>query len=194
MKNASGEALKLENFESLVKRVVESFNVFGLDYMFTGALAVSYYGRARTTVDVDVVVAVVGSEWRGKLVSALRQAGLIVEEKKIDDALKSGYDVITFRDAKSPLTVDIILSREKLAKKRGVILGLPSYYQKPEDLVLAKLRMIRATVPRERAQKDLEDVKAILKFTKVNLEAVRRKAEKEGTLQILENITAENKD
>jgi len=27
--------------------------------MFTGALAVSYYGRARTTVDVDVVVAVV---------------------------------------------------------------------------------------------------------------------------------------
>lgn len=176
-----------------MKRVVESFNVFGLDYMFTGALAVSYYGRARTTVDVDVVVAVVGSEWRGKLVSALRQAGLIVEEKKIDDALKSGYEVVTFRDAKSPLTVDIILSREKLAKKSGVILGLPAYYQKPEDLVLTKLRMIRATVPRERAQKDMEDVKAILKFTKVDLEAVRRKAEKEGTLQILENITAENK-
>ncbi|MGB9854730.1 MAG: hypothetical protein ACPLRY_08020 [Candidatus Bathyarchaeales archaeon] len=45
-------------------------------------MAVSYYGRARTTVDMDVVVAVVGSEWRGKLVSALRHVGLVVEEKK----------------------------------------------------------------------------------------------------------------
>jgi hypothetical protein len=39
----------LESFEGFVKRVVEGFNAFGLDYMFTGALAVSYYGRARMT-------------------------------------------------------------------------------------------------------------------------------------------------
>jgi hypothetical protein len=48
--------------------------------------------------------------------------------------------------------------------------------------------MIRATVPRERALKDVDDVRAVLKFTRVDLEAVKRKAEKEGTLQILENI------
>jgi len=70
-------------------------------------------------------------------------------------------------------------------------LGLPTYYQKPENLVLAKLRMIRATVPRERAQKDVDDVKAILKFARVNLEAVRRQAEKEGTIKILEEITTQ---
>jgi len=51
--------------------------------------------------------------------------------------------------------------------------------------------MIRATVPRERAQKDMEDVKAILKFSKVNLKAVRQQAEKEGTIQILQEITAQ---
>ncbi|MEM3577585.1 MAG: hypothetical protein QXX51_03910 [Candidatus Bathyarchaeia archaeon] len=38
-----------------------------MDYMFTGALAASYYGRARTTRDVDVVVAVVGEGWRQRL-------------------------------------------------------------------------------------------------------------------------------
>jgi len=70
-------------------------------------------------------------------------------------------------------------------------LGLPTYYQKPENLVLAKLRMIRATVPRERAQKDVDDVKAILKFARVNLEAIRRQAEKEGTIKILEEITTQ---
>ena len=39
-----------------------------------------------------------------------------------------------------------------------------------EDLVLAKLRMIKATLLRERAVKDEEDVKAILGFTKVDTE------------------------
>ena len=88
----------------------------------------------------------------------MKGAGLIVEEK-IEDALKSGYDIVTFRDGKSPLTVDIILSREKLAKKRGTILGLPTYYQAPEDLVLAKLRMIRAKVPREEPKKTWKTLK-----------------------------------
>ena len=40
----------------------------------------------------------------------------------------------------------------------------------------------------------MEDVKAILKFTGVDLEEVKRKAEKEDTLQIIKEITAENKD
>ncbi|MEM3551863.1 MAG: hypothetical protein QXV01_12330, partial [Candidatus Bathyarchaeia archaeon] len=120
-----------------------------------------------------------------------QKAGLIVDEKKLEDALKSGYSITTFQDGKSPLTLDVILSKGRLAKRRGKILGLPTYYQTPEALVLAKLRMIRATMPRERAQKDIEDIKAILKFTKVDIEAVKRQAEKEGTLQILEDVMAQ---
>lgn len=182
----------MDSFEDFLRRIVKAFNGAGVDYAFTGALAVSYYGRARTTVDVDVVVAAVGSDWREKLVSALQMAGLAVEEKKLDNALKSGYNIATFKDGKSPLTIDVILSRKRLAKRRGKILGLPTYYQKPEDLVLAKLRMIKATTPRERAIKDMEDIKAILKFTKINLAKVRQQAEKEGAIQILEEIMAED--
>ncbi len=51
--------------------------------------------------------------------------------------------------------------------KAGKILGMPTFYQKPEDLVLAKLRMIKATVPRERALKDVDDVRAILKLQRL---------------------------
>jgi len=156
--------------------------------MFTGALAVSYYGRARTTVDVDVVVAVVGKGWRAKLVSGLKRAGLVVDEDRIDAALKSGYRVVTFEDGKSPLTVDVILSDVKLVRRAGSILGLPTFYQAPEDLVLAKLRMIKATVPRERALKDEEDVRAILKFTRVDVETVKKQAKKDNTLSIFETI------
>jgi len=178
----------LEGFEGFVRRVVGCFNAVGLDYMFTGALAVSYYGRARTTVDVDVVVAVSGRGWRNRLVSALKDAGIVVDEKKIDDALKSGYKIVTFKDSKSPLTIDIILSEEKLEKRAGSVLGLPTFYQTPEDLVLAKLRMIKATVPRERALKDEDDVRAILKFSKVDVEAVKMEAKRDSTLSMFEAI------
>ncbi|MEM3699858.1 MAG: hypothetical protein QXL57_03190 [Candidatus Bathyarchaeia archaeon] len=159
--------------------------------MFTGALAASFYGRARTTRDIDVVVAVVGRDWKSKLVSALKRAGLVVEEEKIDEALRSGYKIATFKNGKSPLMVDIIFSDTKLEKKAGKILGMPTFYQKPEDLVLAKLRMIKATKPRERALKDEEDVRAILKFTRVDLDELKRRARKENTLSIFEALMAE---
>jgi hypothetical protein len=157
--------------------------------MFTGALAVSYYGRARTTVDVDVVVAVVGKGWRNKLVSGLKRVGLVVDEERIDAALKSGYRIVTFRDVKSPFSVDVILSDVKLTRRAGSILGLPTFYQTPEDLVSAKLRMIKATVPRERTVKDVDDVRAILRFSEVDMEAIEDGARRNDTLSILEEIT-----
>lgn len=45
-------------------------------------------------------------------------------------------------------------------------------------------------MPRERAFKDEEDVRAILKFTRVNVEAVRKRAKRQGTLSVLEAVTA----
>lgn len=159
--------------------------------MFTGALAVSYYGRARTTVDVDVVVAVVDKGWRIKLVSALERAGLVVDEERVDAALRSGYRIVTFEDSKSPLTVDVILSDVKLVRRAGSILGLATFYQTPEDLILAKLRMIKATVPRKRALKDEDDVKAILKFTRVDMDLLERRARENNTLSILEGLIAD---
>jgi hypothetical protein len=55
-------------------------------------------------------------------------------------------------------------------------------------LVLAKLRMIKATVPRERAVKDEEDVKAVLAFTKVDVEAIKKQAKQDRTLEIFKSL------
>ncbi|MFQ6074810.1 MAG: hypothetical protein ACE5Z5_01565 [Candidatus Bathyarchaeia archaeon] len=129
-------------------------------------------------------------EVQAKLVSALRKAGVQVDEKRIDAAFKSGFRIVTFRDSRSPFSVDIILFSKKLAKKAGTILGLPTFYQTPEELVLAKLRMIKATIPRERALKDEDDVRAILRFTKVDLKGLKRRARKDSTLSTLETIAA----
>jgi len=158
--------------------------------MFTGALAASYYGTPRTTMDIDLVAKVGRGEPRTKLISALKVAGLEVDRRKIDAALKSGYGIVTLRDAKTPFSVDIILSNKKLEKSSGSILGLPTFYQTPEGLVLAKLRMIKATVPKERALKDENDVRAILRHTSVKMNTLRKQARKDNTMSILRAIVS----
>jgi hypothetical protein len=143
-------------------------------------------------MDVDVVVRVDPEEVEARLVPALREAGLLEDGERIRAALESGYRIVTFRDSRSPFSVDIILSSEKLEKRGGTVLGHPTFYQTPEGLVLAKLRMIKATIPRERALKDEDDVRAILRFTEVDVEAVRRRARADSTLSILENMAPDD--
>lgn len=176
-----------------MKRVASSFNVAETDYMITGALAASYYGVPRTTMDIDIVVQVFPENLQQKLITPLKNAEFQVTVKKIRKALESGYKILTLKDKLTPFTLDIIFSDKKLEKRKGTILGLPTFYQKPEDLILAKLRMIKATVSRERALKDEEDIKAILKHTKVDKKTLTRKAQKEKTITILENIISRKK-
>ena len=178
----------MDGFVDFVKKLVEGFEKEGLDYAFTGALAASFYGVPRTTTDVDVIVAVSAKDSKTKLISALRLAGLHVDEKRIDDALTSGYKIATFKCKTSPYTVDVILS-DSVKKKPGTIADLTTYLQPAEDLILAKLRMIKATIPRERAIKDEEDVRAILRFTEVDNAAIEMQARKEGTLEIWKDFS-----
>jgi len=176
-------------FEGLIGRVVKSLNAAGIDYMFTGALAASYYGMPRTTMDVDVVVKASREDLRN-LIASLRKAEMQVDERRIDRAFESGFRIITFKDGRTPFTLDIILSDKKLEKKQGSILGLPTFYQTPEGLILSKLRMIKATVPRERALKDEDDVKAILRYAKVNVKALKRRTQREDTFSILQELVS----
>lgn len=139
-------------------------------------------------MDIALVAKAGRGEPRTRLISALNEAGLKVDRRKIDAALKSGYGIVTLRDTKTPFTVGIILSNKRLEKNTGSILGLPTFYQTPEGLILAKLRMIKATVPKERALKDKDDVKAILKHTDVKMNTLRRQARKDNTMSILEAL------
>jgi predicted nucleotidyltransferase len=184
----------MQDLDAFVKRIVQSLNAAEVDYFLTGALAASYYGTPRTTTDIDVMVRVSDTKHKVKLVAALRDAGLIVHERKIDVALKSGFRIVTLSDTESPFTTDIILSDAELKKKAGSILGLPTFYQTPEDLILAKLRMIKATILKKRIRKDEEDVKSILEFAEVDLETVRREAQKDSTRTILEALLSEPAD
>jgi hypothetical protein len=178
----------LASFHGFVRRLIAGFSIADLDYAFTGALAASFYGVPRTTTDIDVIVAVSGEEnLTDKVASALQHAGLESEERCINIALESGYRIASFRDKGSPYTLDVIFVNS-LKKNAGTVAGLTTFFQAPDDLVLAKLRMIKATKPRKRAVKDEEDVKAILEFTDINMETLKKQAQTEGTLAILNEL------
>jgi len=155
--------------------------------MFTGALAASYYGIPRTTMDIDIVVKITREDLQ-TLMIALRKAEVQINAQRINNAFNSDFRVITLKDKKSPFTLDIILYDRKLKKKVGTILGLPTFYQTPEELILSKLRMIKATFLKERTQKDKDDIRAILRYTAVNMKTIKRRAKKEKTLFIFEEL------
>lgn len=155
--------------------------------MLTGAIAASYYGRPRTTLDLDVVVAFRQKDL-SKLATALTRANLDVQEKRLRAAWQTDHRIATVEDKKSPHTLDILFTDQKLQRHHGRILGVPTYYQSAESLILAKLRMLKVTLRTERASTDREDIKAVLETTRISLKTLRKIARAESTIKILDEL------
>ncbi len=138
-------------------------------------------------MDIDFVVTITGKELP-RLLASLSKASLKVSREKVSFPEKAGYNILTFKDKKSSHSVDIILSKERLKRRPGSILSIPTFYQTPEELILSKLRTIKVTLEPERSMKDKLDIKSILNLAEVNLREVRRSAARETTLDLLKEI------
>ena len=119
----------------------------------------------------------------------MEEAGVRANLKKILQQLRSGYNVITVEDKLSPHTADMILVQELPERKRGTVQGFKTYFQSPESLILAKLRVIKAKMQRERSQTDRDDIRAILANTKVSRRRIMENARLETTLAIFQQLT-----
>jgi hypothetical protein len=150
-------------------------------------MAASYYGRPRTTIDIDFIIQISLSDLN-VLLKHLARFGLKINRTRIKRQLSSGYNHQprgqTLSLPRRPHNPD----RGKLEKRPGRALGLRSYYHTPELLILSKLRMIKATVPSERSQKDREDIRAILANTRVKKRKIIDRARKESTIEIFREI------
>jgi len=118
----------------------------------------------------------------------MKEASVKADIQKIRRLLKSGYNVITVADRLSPFTADLILVESPPERRKGIVHGVKTYFQVPESLILAKLRMSKATIPRERSQKDMDDIRAILANTRVNKRKITDQARKDGTIEIFSEI------
>ena len=181
--------MSLESFAGLVKRLVRVLNRSGLDYMLTGALAASYYGRPRTTLDADIIIATEEKDLT-EIARWLAKAGLKVNKERLQAAWRSGYRIATLEDEKSPHTVDVIFTNQRLERSVGRVAGLRTYYETPESLILSKLRMLRVTTQAERAAIHRGDIKSILENTSINMRSLRKRAKTQKTARLLDDLLA----
>jgi len=178
----------METLAEFIKKIVCVLEGEKINYAFTGALAASFYGVPRTTADIDIIIAISKKDAKVKLIPALRSMGLDVEEKTIDDALTSGFSIATFKGKTLPYRVDIIFA-DNVRKRKGIVADVNTWLQDPEDLINAKLRMIKVTLDGNKAAKDESDVRAILQFTQVDKRLIKEQAKKDQTLQFWKRLT-----
>ncbi|OLC61678.1 hypothetical protein AUH73_06640 [archaeon 13_1_40CM_4_53_4] len=151
-------------------------------------MAASYYGLPRTTLDVDFIVQL-SNEQLDPFLDKLAGFGLEVDRTRIKRRLRAGYNIVTLRDKASQNRVDFIIQTTgKIHRRPGRALGLKSFYQSPEALILAKLRMIKATHPPERSFKDRDDIRQILANIKISRRKLFRLAEEQHTGAFLKEI------
>ena len=151
-------------------------------------MAASYYGRGRSTRDVDFRIQIKTADL-DTFLNKLESRGLRVNRNRIKRQLAAGYDVIESQDSRSPHRADFIIGDvEPISRRRGTAFGVTTFYDTPESLILSKLRMIRATVSKEKSYKDREDIREILWNTRINRARLVRLAKEQGTQEILKHI------
>ena len=162
------------DFQNLLARTSHILKELEIPYIITGGYAVCYWGRPRSTFDIDVVVELPDSKVK-QLTEALRQISesIYVDEITVQNAVKEKgeFNII---HADSGTKIDFWLLKEKdpfdISRLRRAIkkevLGHDVYLSSPEDLILAKLKWNQES-PSDR---NLEDVKSIFKFSGKDLD------------------------
>lgn len=174
--------------EDVFKRVISRLNKYNIPYMLTGGLAVTIWGRVRSTLDIDIVLGIKKKD-AGNLLNALKK-DFYIDAETVEMALnqKVSFNAI---DVKTNTTIDCYLvgdnEYEKKRFKRKVvknIAGLKVNVISPEDLILIKLQWHKDSG----STRHLEDVESILRITKVDLRYIREWSAKQRTLEILEKL------
>jgi hypothetical protein len=152
---------------SVALRVSEILEACGLRYLIGGSLASSMSGEPRTTLDVDIVVAMTSADV-DRLVQALRE-DFEVDELAVARAVRERSSVNVFH-ASSAIKVDLFvmgtdpLDEEPMNRRQRIRVATEPdrhlYTYAPEDILLQKLRWFR--LGNEVSDRQWRDVLGIL--------------------------------
>ncbi|MEW5760430.1 MAG: hypothetical protein AB1779_06670 [Candidatus Thermoplasmatota archaeon] len=158
--------------ERSLKKIIEILEDCKIDYMLTGAIAVSYYGKPRLTHNIDVLVALQKKDVDNivkklKLQFYVDKGSVIdaIEETSMFNAIHNTTGIkIDFWIIKSDKYDELRFSR-RLRKK---ILNKKMYIIAPEDLIITKLLWYK----KYKDKKHYDDVEGIcqIQTSKLNME------------------------
>ena len=133
-------------------RVAQAIESCGLTYLIGGSLASSVSGEPRSTIDIDIVVALNETD-----IPCLREAlgaEFYADEAAIRRAVRRRSSVNLIHQP-TAIKIDLFvaggtpLDRQQLARRQRVQIGSSPgqslYFHTPEDILLQKLRWFRAS-------------------------------------------------
>lgn len=148
--------------EELATMVVQACEAEEVDYMMTGAFAVSYYGIARSTKDVDFVLSLSPSDGVTRVIRHL-SPDIAFDSQVQFDTLTWGRRHVGISRKATGLKVELFelfddpFVRQQFERRRAMHsnqLGRKTWLPTPEDLIIQKLRWGRP--------KDLDDARDVL--------------------------------
>lgn len=184
--------------EELLKNIAEILDNLKIPYAITGGFAVSVWGKIRSTLDIDIIVELSDKNVK-PLVREVRRIleNVYADEDMVRDALRHKTE-FNFIDPDSNMKVDFFVQANdpynKLKMKRRILrdaYGYKVYFVSPEDLILSKLLWSKDSG----SWKQREDIKTVLENSKVklDLEYIKSWAERQGTIDILNDLLKEIK-
>lgn len=153
------------------QRLIGALENVQIPYMLTGSFASAYYGTARATQDIDLVIAPTADQLRA-LVRILPSAEYYIDEGAALEAVRhrSQFNII---DLASGWKIDLIVCQERpfslgeFARRRNVdFAGMRLTIATAEDVAIAKLEWAKLG----ESQRQIEDVAGILRLRAADLD------------------------
>jgi predicted nucleotidyltransferase len=152
----------MQNELDVIRDVTHKFRTAGIEYMLTGAVAMTYYARPRMTQDIDLVVALEANDI--DRVTALFETDYYVDRKAVSRAIAntSLFNVI---HNQALIKVDCIVRKGtkyrllEFERRREVSLqDIKVWIVSKEDLIISKLYWARDS----HSEFQLRDVRNLL--------------------------------
>jgi len=131
--------------QELLKRVVQTLDAVGIDYMVTGSVASSLQGEPRASHDIDIVIAVERAAVP-KLLKSFPPPDYFLDDQDIQDArrTKTMFNLIDVKGGDKVdfwLLTDEPFDRSRFSRKyQEDLMGIKVKVSSPEDSILMKLR------------------------------------------------------
>ncbi|MEK7664882.1 MAG: nucleotidyltransferase [Patescibacteria group bacterium] len=178
----------------ILQLVVKRLKILKIPYVVTGGVAVSFWGAPRSTHDIDIIIEIDSSK-TDKIIK-LFEKEFYVSREGIESMLEHNISFNIIHN-ESGLKIDFWPidknDAHKIAEfKRAIsknIFGEKILMIAPEDLIIVKLQWFKDSD----SSRHIDDIKSILRISKVDLEYIKNWAEKHGTTDILNQLIKENK-
>ena len=181
--------------QELLRKVIQTLDDAGIQYLVTGSVASSLQGEPRSTHDIDLVVAIERTDAK-KLVKAFPSPAFYLDEGSIMDAINR-QGMFNLIDVNSGDKVDFWMltnepfDRSRFARKYAEeVWGMRITVSSPEDTILAKLRWAKLSGGSEKQFTDALRVYEV-QFRSLDMEYLHSWAKKLDVESMLQKLQEE---